>query len=233
MRYLFVFIYFSCFSFAQSIGGLATYSFLPKNNDEIENLLKEDDPYELNKKMLEASTKLEVKLMFNVNRSCFYVENPEKDSGIKLASALYLNITGKTFTDLNRKKLLFNNSEGFFKKNKYVVTDSLHTNWILTNDTKQIDNYKCYKATLTHSVKSRKGNVTAWYCPEIPYSFGPKGYGGLPGLIVELIDKRGVIGLKTLSLNVPIDEKVLDIKGEEEISSEEYQKLVEKLIFDE
>ena len=202
-------------------------------DDGIENLLKRDDPYGFDKKIVQMAKDLKPVLIFDSNYSAFIIENINNDEIINGAAALYFDSPNKLITDLKTKHSKRNNFGRIFKKNKYVIVDSLQTNWVLTNETKIVDEYKCYKATMSFSIESRKGMITAWYCPEIPFSFGPKGYGGLPGLIIELIDKRGILGLKKLSLSVPIDEKVLEIKGEEQISSEEYRKLVEKLIFDE
>lgn len=63
--------------------------------------------------------------------------------------------------------------------------------WEFTKETKYIDKYLCYKATTINSyislLTNKKINVviTAWYTPEIPLSFGPTGFNGLPGLILE------------------------------------------------
>ena len=69
----------------------------------------------------------------------------------------------------------------------YLITEPpKEFNWKLTNETKTILGYTCYKAT-----HNREGMnpviVTAWYSPEIPYQFGPKGYSRLPGLILEIV----------------------------------------------
>jgi GLPGLI family protein len=65
--------------------------------------------------------------------------------------------------------------------------------WQITSDSKMIDNYSCYKATYTYDIVDRTKKittrvVTAWFAPSLPYSFGPKHYQGLPGLILELTD---------------------------------------------
>lgn len=66
--------------------------------------------------------------------------------------------------------------------NYNVILNYNSVEWKLENETKKINNYLCYKATW----KKGKVEVTAWYCPEIPYSTGPREYGNLPGLILEL-----------------------------------------------
>jgi GLPGLI family protein len=64
--------------------------------------------------------------------------------------------------------------------------------WEITNEIKVIDGYKCYKAITTYEdiynpYKDRKLVFTpvAWFTPNIPASFGPKGLDGLPGLVLE------------------------------------------------
>lgn len=63
--------------------------------------------------------------------------------------------------------------------------------WTVTGEKKIIEGYECLKATKNILLNNRLPiQVTAWFTPEIPFPFGPKGYGGLPGLIVAL-DERG------------------------------------------
>jgi GLPGLI family protein len=136
-----------------------------------------------------------------------------------------------------------------FLGNSLVKNDSLYTegssrgignflekkvlskNWVLLNETKLIDNYLCYKATteniVANSVKTFRHPITAWYCPQIPFPYGPLGYGGLPGLILELQTKDGVYGAKKIQLNstdIPIDE----LKKYKVIDAAELDKLIEK-----
>lgn len=84
------------------------------------------------------------------------------------------------FRDFKNQKLFQNTDAGGTNFN--VILNYNSVEWKLENETKQINNYLCYKATW----KKGKVNVTAWYCPEIPYPSGPIEYGNLPGLIIEL-----------------------------------------------
>lgn len=59
--------------------------------------------------------------------------------------------------------------------------------WELTDSTKRILGYDCYKAETTY--RGRKW--TAWFTPEIPLHDGPWKLCGLPGLILEAIDATG------------------------------------------
>jgi len=63
--------------------------------------------------------------------------------------------------------------------------------WQLTSETENILGYTCYKATTTYTEPHPAGgkdlvrHITVWFAPDIPLSFGPQGYGGLPGLILK------------------------------------------------
>jgi GLPGLI family protein len=62
-------------------------------------------------------------------------------------------------------------------------------NWHLTKEMKKVETYNCYKAVALND-KSEKSDIVAWYTLDIPLSFGPKYYNGLPGLILELNTKQ-------------------------------------------
>ena len=43
--------------------------------------------------------------------------------------------------------------------------------------------------------------IEAWYTPEIPMPYGPIGYGGLPGLILQLERSHVIFIAKEITLN--------------------------------
>ncbi len=76
------------------------------------------------------------------------------------------------------------------------------TGWVLQNETKKIDGYTCYKATVSRVLYTENEHtVEAWYTPEIPIPFGPIGYGGLPGLILQLTQRSVTYVTKKVTLN--------------------------------
>jgi GLPGLI family protein len=81
--------------------------------------------------------------------------------------------------------------------------------------TKNIDGYKCYFAKYTGlSLKNRPSSepIYAWFTPEIPVPFGPAGYGGLPGLILELVENK--ISLIAIVINIePLPKDVVMIES--------------------
>ncbi len=70
------------------------------------------------------------------------------------------------------------------KRGFIVIDDNLKYTWQITTETKQVQNYTCYKATTTF----RGNTFEAWFTPEIPINVGPWKWYGLPGLIVEVYD---------------------------------------------
>jgi GLPGLI family protein len=99
---------------------------------------------------------------------------------------------------------------------KFIVKDSL-PKWKLHNETKTIGNYICYKATTSRRIVNTKGtfykDVEAWYTPELTVPFGPKGYGGLPGLIIELTEDKITYYATKIDLTYKIKKINKPIKG--------------------
>lgn len=74
------------------------------------------------------------------------------------------------------------------KKDKYLVADtSKKFNWIFWDDMKLVLGYKC-KPALT--INEKNDSTLVWFTPEIPEPYGPAGFYGLPGLILEVYDQR-------------------------------------------
>jgi len=99
-------------------------------------------------------------------------------------------------------------------------------NWEITNKTKTIGDYKCYQATVTEKHYSRQGHyyykdVIAWFTPEIPISFGPKYYKGLPGLILQIEDNEYTLTAIKINLNPSEDVKITRLKENDKVITQE------------
>ena len=110
----------------------------------------------------------------------------------------------------------------------YVYNDANLPTWIITNETKQIAGYTCYKAIGTYKsvvYPEKKSTLEAWFVPEIPYSTGPNQYNNLPGLLVYgIINNTQILKLEKIIFNdntVDIDD--VKFKGEQ-LSKENYMK---------
>lgn len=66
----------------------------------------------------------------------------------------------------------------------YYTEPTPKQNWQIGNETKTIVGYQCQKATCSF----RGRNYTAWFAVDIPLSYGPWKFCGLPGLILKVQD---------------------------------------------
>ena len=84
-----------------------------------------------------------------------------------------------------------------------VIHDDQMGGWTLHNESKKIDGYNCYKATKHHVQPNSEIEFTieAWYTPEIPVPYGPAGYGGLPGLILQMERSHVIFVADKITLN--------------------------------
>ncbi|MBL0357414.1 MAG: GLPGLI family protein [Chitinophagaceae bacterium] len=72
--------------------------------------------------------------------------------------------------------------------NSYYYKDSLPAGkWMIFADTSLINNLRCQKA----SINFRGRSYIAWFALDIPLSYGPWKFYGLPGLIVKISDTKG------------------------------------------
>ena len=99
------------------------------------------------------------------------------------------------------------------RKKFFLVTDELNYKWNITNETKKINEFTCYKATTTF----RGNNFEAWFTPDIPINAGPWKWYGLPGLIVEATDTDKSVVFKL--------EKVEKLIGDVPFPSEKLAKI--------
>lgn len=71
--------------------------------------------------------------------------------------------------------------------------------WKFTGEARKVNGYDCMQATYANP--ERKQNVVAWFTDAIPAPAGPAGYGGLPGLILELDVNEGETIYTATNLN--------------------------------
>jgi GLPGLI family protein len=127
------------------------------------------------------------------------------------------------FRDFKNQKLFQNTDAGGTNFN--VILNYNSVEWKLENETKQINNYLCYKATW----KKGKVNVTAWYCPEIPYPSGPIEYGNLPGLIIELQRNKLYYTVSKIIFDCKDFEKI-NLPEAKYISENEFNMILQKIM---
>ena len=165
---------------------------------------------EVNEKVVEilkGTTDQLYSLSFVGNKSLFEKENEMENEGnskINLTEILAGN--GKFYVD-NETDVVLEQKD--FMGDVFIIKNS-PINWELTQDTKEISGYICFKATTIKIIENKKGvferPVIAWYTPKISANFGPKGYNGLPGLILELVD--GKINFKVIKIELNTSESI-------------------------
>lgn len=197
---IFLVLYIVAYSVIAQDSGVVTYSISLK--EKLLDNEKNDNGISLvNKAVIENLNLFKFNLEFLKNKSLFkqnsIMDDDRQNMKIKIASAM-LESENEYFVDTDKKiKNTYLNVYG----EKFIIIDSL-AKWNLSNDSKQINSYKCYRATTVRVVVNSKGKfvkkVECWYAPEIPLSHGPKGYGGLPGLIIELTEDKYIYTVKNI-----------------------------------
>lgn len=182
---------------------------------------KEANP-EMEKMLEDALKKASEKqhtLSFN-KQECIYEENqtlekPKPENGGMMISVGFSGLGKKYLNIKNKTEIIEDEIFG----NEFLITNPLQpTNWQLIDETKKIGDYNCYKAQVVIPVSEKElqdykdflaknekkqslfqmkepkpKTVIAWYTPEIPVSFGPNNYYGLPGLILEINEDEMII----------------------------------------
>lgn len=210
--------------------------------------------YRIEKDIFDSKNKSEnIKRIFN-GYSRNLNDNKEKISFVLLfqeTSSIY-RLTNRLSSDmdkgLNFSVLLTGGNEEIYinKKNNvklkkveifgqlFLVEIKENNNWILTQQSKMIGKYKCYKAVLNKKIKdfyNKEKNilVEAWFTSEIPVSLGPKGFGNLPGLILELHQGGIIFYADKIVLNPNGQIIIKEPKKGKKISEKEFSELFRKI----
>lgn len=181
------------------------------------------------KEMLLVRDGLVFGLTINGNESFFYLDM-DKVSKFSNLNGYNENLSsfGSSyfFKNSNTKEIL---ERKIADKDYIISSNQSKYNWKLHDESKKIGNYLCFKATTIKRVKDLRGlhekKVEAWYCPELSFSTGPKDYGNLPGLILELKEDD----LIYFAFNVSFKNDTRDLKKifvGNQITEEDYFKTI-------
>ena len=179
---------------------------------------------------MENAENISFGLIITKSGSKFYNQERMTTSGnVHFAMGLtaFTGYTGEVFHYLNN---LYKYSRILGKD--VMVKEALVDNWELHDETKLIDTYLCYKATNVNRVDNGSGRifnhpVIAWYCPQLPYNYGPNGYDNLPGLILQLQVRNVVFGAKKIDLKSDLDFDTSFLKTIKTISLEALNKKID------
>lgn len=224
----FLFIVSNCYS--QTKSGIAYYAKKSITYDTSKNTKLNLEVKNLMKNAEESLLKLEFTLKFNNNSAIFEEEHQidiPNDFNIKIARILS-GVNGIVFY---KNEIIIKEFE--FAGQRFLIKNEIEKEkWKLTNKKMNIKGYTCYKAIQKEKIEGRWGSkeidVIAWYTPEIPINFGPDGYAGLPGLIIQ-IEKNKII---TYLKKIEFTDKKIEIKEPtkgKKVTQEEFEAFVKQM----
>ncbi|APG65789.1 MULTISPECIES: GLPGLI family protein [Tenacibaculum] len=185
---------------------------------------------ELAKKRESIASEIDFSLTFNDSISIFYLEKKLFSNN---SAAVFALIDAGYFGRIKQQPNNYVTEELQEDFGKFLVSRS-YQKWELHDETKMIGEYLCFKATTSHTTTNPKGklfkhNFTAWYAPQLPYKFGPAGYGNLPGLIIELQGEKATYGVKKIQFYETVEKskknRMPKLKNKKLITEEKFEKL--------
>jgi GLPGLI family protein len=216
-KILFLFLFNIIFSFGQN--SIIEYKISPNTNSEAFSGLL----LSISKSELESNFKLvTLSLIYNQEEMKFYISKTSSIVNDDFDTSLLMtNLQGIYYRKNKSNELYIEIEENRFKEN-YIIKKKLITDWKLTDEKKMICGYECFKATCTLKVDYGDNDINTlypiivWYCPQIKTSYGPKGYGNLPGMILE-VEENFVIYSATkiefdksnLTIALPTNKKII------------------------
>lgn len=227
MKKLFLALVFtSIITHGQIKTGRIEYGLVISDDKELEKGLMSEYFSDAKKNAIYVSYSLD----FNSTEMIFYKnEKMNGDNNNTAFSEAFSGVNGKLYKEKSSDFILNELDDKML--GHLILKKELNPKWTLLKNTKKIQNYVCYEATTVIEIKNSVGvfkrNVVAWYCPKIPVSYGPKGYGGLPGLILELQEKNIIFGAKKITLN-PANVIIVKPTKYKIVTEIEYQKMAEK-----
>ena len=217
--------------FAQDFSGRATYKTHRKSSFELDSTTMAANPgiqEQMEAQMRKMFQKTYI-LDFTKSESMFKQKQELDGPKVPKSNGAIIMIGGMA----GGRDVLYKNIKEKRMANKtdlmgkiFLIKDNLVSyDWELTGETKNIGNYTCYKAVfekeeesveikmIDGEVKEEKGmkkrTIVAWYTPDVSISNGPKNFGGLPGLILEVNDGNETIMCSEIVLN---PSETIDIK---------------------
>lgn len=209
-----------------------TYKLKTESNDSA----KPDEHREFIERLSKISKELEFVLIANHELGVYHYNNKLEIGEEDIIYKLAVNLGGGSsiYYRTSDKKIM--HIQDFGKKIN-VVYDPKELNWEITDETKSILGYTCYKAVgyKEQYDPGRKKLLTfssvAWFAPELNVPFGPKGIDGLPGLVLEgSMNGKLFLYADRIEINPSFkNKKKLTIEKGDEMTENEYLELLQKM----
>lgn len=226
MKIIFISILLLCSVVYSQSAGTVSYSFHTVNLLED---AKNPQTRDFAKKIVDIANQQVFNLTFNKTKTQFVqVESLTQVSDFdqKLGNVARSGYTSHDiFSDFTNGRQVEIMSDGSLLESR-----NEDLKWEITADKKDIGGYLCYKAILKVPFINRYGEskvkeAIAYFAPSLPFSFGPKKFYGLPGLILELIESHKTFIVSKIKLSD--QELKIDFPKGKTISKEEYIKRLE------
>jgi len=217
---------FSSFSIAQT-DAICIYEITKnKSNDDtsLGNDAATQNAIKLINEAIEIAETFKYTLKFNITESVFEKNNSMEND----AQSIYLQTIAKALVGhgvyYQNKVKNENIHQVEISGGKFLITDCFFTEWKITKETKKIGEYQCFKAIKKCADCNTAEEV--WFTPEITMPYGPLGYSGLPGLILEV--KKKLLTLRLTSIDFKDRDMVIDkpIKGKV-VTKEEFKEITD------
>lgn len=225
-KLLIFFLLFSFFEIKAQNTVVVTYK--AKMNQQLFDVKKEDSDKASYMGLVEDAIKdnpVEFELYVDSEASIYQIKKTlnQESPYAKIAVAIF---GGQTKYYLNyQDREYFKETEAYGET--FIIPIDKRT-WEIQKEKKKIGKYLCQKAVTSYTVVNVRGefekNVTAWFTPELNFSYGPKGFFGLPGLIIELKDDK----ITYYSSNIKFNQKDVELKKPtkgKKVTQEEYDKI--------
>jgi GLPGLI family protein len=231
MKALFTFLacFFSVVFYSQNLSGKVTYviSMEPISKKRIDSLSKKLSTKKVKmdkwmRDILKNTPDITAYLEFTNSESLYKVEDKMKNDG-----KISFNIN-RTFAGGDDRYYKNTKTKEYFQENgtlgELMLIEIEPKKWQITQASKKIGNYLCYKAIDFEST-NKKMKPVVWFTPQIPVSFGPKEYNGLPGLVLLVEMSNRTISASQIVLNPKKEIRIeKPIKGKKMTAKESREK---------
>lgn len=211
--------------------GTVIYKVSLKKTDENK---KEKQKYIFLYSLESIAKKFDLKLVFSDKESFYQQIDPMKisheEENLYDTAKVVFNTNGTFYYSMVNRKIT---EEKDFTGEKFLIEKKINlSDWELTNVKKKIGDYICYKATRNYKYESRNGktsvNQIVWYCPEIPFSFGPGVFVGFPGLVVRVEVGNIIYTAKKIELKNNQKIEINIPKEGQKVTEEEFKEIAKK-----
>ena len=230
---------------------------LNKNVEKIEKNINKDTNPEFEKAFQDALNRATEKkyLLTFTKFECLYEEQQELETPKAPSSGMTILVSfseaGKKYINIKDKNSIV--EDEIFGREFLIIEPLEKPDWKLVNETKKIGEYNCFRAELLIPVSEKQRKeyeeflkkeetkpalfkmeepkdkvIIAWYIPEIPLSFGPNNYWGLPGLILEINEDKTIILCSKVTLNNKEKSKIKAPNTGEKVTQKKFDAIQKK-----